>query len=331
MNPLTDILNGWKARPLPVASLMMLCLMLSLLTGSELWMLEKASSEADTLLQAWPQDASTLLLPAQPNPEKLIELTQRLPAGSWYGLRINASTAWVTGTLPPDFFTGQGNGFSPQDLHAGEMAVYLSAYAYPQQIPGGLFPFENQAFRIYGVGQFPLSVDKVIPLRSQTASIAELQQLKIALPASTVEPLIKEFLQWQNIQLIDHREKQQLAQAGFQKLKRILTGITIAVALLIAVLLQALYQAELRERKTEFALRRALGATPQNIRNQILGEALLGSVLPCLLGYLFFLPLVPLAPLLSAMILAPAWILFCATLPAMQAAKLIPSEALKGE
>lgn len=331
MNLWRDLIGGWKARPLPFAAMLLLCFGLSLLIGGGLLLMEKSRQETKTLLAAWPKDQSTLLLNGSEKAALSLELQNRLPAHQWLGIQQEGDTAWIIGTLPEAFFQGYGHSLSPHQISKGEAVALLSENAHLESRPGELFLNGQQAFRIMGVGSFPLPVQQILPLRAKTLQNPAVDSFLVQLPASELKSSIQDLLTYQSVRLVDHQEKQQLAKAGFEKLQRNLLGITLAVAFVVALLLQALYQAEIRERKSEFALRRSLGATPNDIRNQILLEALIGSAFPTLLGYSFFLLTLPLPILATAIGLTLGWMLLCATLPAVQAARIPPGEALKGE
>ncbi|MDF3127958.1 ABC transporter permease [Kiritimatiellaeota bacterium B1221] len=331
MNLLQDIRGGWRARPLASFAGASLALGLSLLISTGLWLLQKAKTEADILLKSWPADQCTLLIRRTLSPEQSQNLEQRLPPNHWYSFEIEGSTAWISGTLPPDFFHGRGRSLSPEVIARGEPAVLLQQSPARSLQPGDLFLQNEQAFRIYGIGRYSLPVDSIIPRRAKDLLPPAPQEFKINLPASLIKPLVNDLLQKEGVQLVDHQDKQRQARAGFRKLRRNLSGIALASALLAALLLQALHQSEIRERKSEFALRRSLGARPEDIRNQILLETFTGSAIPSLVGTLLFLPAVPFTHLAMAWCAILGWILLCASLPALQAAHLHPSDALKGE
>lgn len=331
MNLLGDVIGGWRARPLLFAAKIFLSLGLSLLTGGGLWMLHQADKESQTLLAAWPPDQCSLLLPPNAAADLFQTLRNRLPPERWFAFRIDGTTAWILGHLPPGFFQGNGSTLTPDLIQRGDPVALRSQDARPLRMPGDLLAIDEQAYRIYGVGRFPLPAEQVIPLRARSLQDQQLDQVIVTLPASELRPLIQDLLTWSDLKLVDHQEKLFQARAGFRTLRRNLMGLGLAAALLVALLLQALYQAEIRERKSEFALRRSLGATPNDIRHQILLEALCGSALPVLVGYLLFLPLLPPVSLLTALSATIGWLLLCATLPAHQAARLPPGEALKGE
>ena len=331
MNSLQDVIGGWKARPLNSIASALLAFALSLLIGGGLWMLDQAEAKTDELLKSWPNDQCTLLLRSGTDPALVRNLEARLPADSWMAFEIQNRTAWITGTLPDGFFQGQGSTLTPELIQRGEAVVLLQPSLATEQHPGDLYLDQARAYRIYGIGRFNLPVEKIIPRRARDLQPPRPEQFIIRRPASTIQPLIQDLLQNKDLRLVDHQQKQQQARAGFQKLRRILSGIALATALLVALLLQALYQAEIRERKGEFALRRSLGARPRDIRNQLLLEALLGSAFPILIGFLLFATKLSFATLTQAFLLTLGWILLCATLPAHQAASLSPGEALKGE
>lgn len=331
MNLFRDALGGWKARPLPFVASLLLCFVLSVLIGGGLLILEKSKRATESLLAAWPKDQCTLLVRSA-DPGKLTrELEKRLPPHHWLGIRIQNQTAWVTGTLPESFFQGQGHALSPKQIKEGDSVILLNQNLGETKGPGDIFIAEDQAFRIMGIGAFPLQAERVAPLRAKRLQETAVDSFLIQQPASELRPLVQDLLRWKDIQLIDHQEKQQQAKQGFQRLRRNFVGITLAVGLMVAILLQALYQSEIRERKSEFALRRSLGATPANIRNQILFEALIANALPAFVGYLFFIALLPALTLVLAFGFTLLWMLLCATLPAIQAASIPPGEALKGE
>ncbi len=331
MNLFQDLRGGWRARPLASIAGALLALGLSLFISAGLWLLHKTEAEADALLKSWPADQCTLLIRNPLSSEKIRDLEQRLPASHWFSYQIEGSTAWISGTLPHDFFVGRGVSLPPEVIDRGEPAVLLQQANSNELQPGDIFLQHDQAYRIYGVGSFPLPVENIIPRRAKDLHPPTPEAFKINLPASLIRPLVSDLLIKKEIQLVDHQDKQRQARSGFRKLRRNLSGIALASALLVALLLQALYQAEIRERKSEFALRRSLGARPEDIRNQILLETFMGSAIPCLFGTLIFLPLVPFMQLAIAWISILGWILLCASLPALQAAGLHPGDALKGE
>lgn len=331
MTPLQDMIGGWRARPLNSLAAALLALALSLLIGAALTMLRSAEQEAETLLQNWPSDQCTLLLPPDQDTQLLHEISSRLPPGSWMACELEGRTAWVLGTLPRGFFQGQGSALSHDLIRRGEAAVLLQSSAAESWQPEDLYLFEDRAYRIYGIGQFALPAERLIPRRARDLLPPRPDFIKVSLPASRIQPLLRDLLTQPGLQLVDHQEKQQQARSGFMKLRRKLSGIILAAALLAALLQQALSQAEIRERKSEFALRRSLGARPKDLRNQIVLEVLLLSALPGLLGLIPFAFRLPLRTLVSAYALTIGWILLCAMLPALQAARLRPGEALKGE
>ena len=331
MNLLQDVVGGWRARPLLFAAKVLLGFTLSLLICGGRWMLHKADAESQRLLQTWPADQCTLLLPDDPAADLFRDLQARLPPDSWLATRIEGNSVWILGSLPADFFQGRGHSLSPDLIQRCEAVALLAEGVDPALGPGDLLKVDGQAYRIYGVGRFPLPAEAVLPLRARNLQDQQVDQVTVRLPASRLQPLIQDLLIWRDLKLVDHQEKRFQVQAGFRKLRRNLSGLGFAAALGVALLLQALYQAEIRERKSEFALRRSLGARPQDIRNQLLLEALLGTALPVIVGGLLFLPALPHTILLGALTLITLWLLLCALLPAHQAARLNPGDALKGE
>lgn len=328
---LRDILIGWRARPLQTLALAALSLAVSALIGLGLHILDRAARETDQLLSAWPADQSTILLSTPVDPNAYLTLLRRLPEGGWMAYKLDSDTAWVDGSIPDRFFQGIGSTLPPDLIQRGEPVALVASASHPDARPGELLQHRGQAFRILGVGDPGLPVSRILPVRSQPGGQVRPDHLLLQLPAAQVENRIRDLEQADRLTLIDHSAKRQEAAAGFQRVKRSLAALAAVVALLVAVLLQSLYQSEIRERKSEFALRRSLGARPADIRNQILLEALLGSACPVLLGLgIFFLYLNPLHVLLT-LALTVGWILLCAGLPALQAARIPPGGALKGE
>ncbi len=328
---LRDILIGWRARPLQTLALAGLSLAVSALIGLGLHILDRTARETDQLLSAWPADQSTLLLTPPVDPQLYLTLLRRLPEGEWMAYKMDSDTAWVEGKLPERAFQGSGSTLPPDLIQRGEPVALVSSTSNPEARPGEILQHRGQAFRILGVGTLGLSVSRMIPVRSQPGGRVQPDHLLIQQPATEVEKRIQDLEQADRLTLLDHSAKRVEAAAGFQRVKRSLAALTAVVGLLVAVLLQSFYQSEIRERKSEFALRRSLGARPADIRNQILLEALLGSTCPVLLGLgVFLLYLNPLLVLLT-LCLTVGWILLCATLPALQAARIPPGEALKGE
>ncbi|MEX2607165.1 MAG: ABC transporter permease [Kiritimatiellia bacterium] len=331
MIALRDILIGWRSRPLQTLALAGLSLAVSALIGLGLHILDRTARETDDLLSAWPADQSTLLLSAPVDAHLYLTLLRRLPEGEWLAYKLDSDTAWVEGRIPFSLFQGSGISLPPDLIQRGEPVALVTSTAHPDARPGGLLQHRGQAFRILGVGTLSLPVSRILPVRSQPGRQVQPDHLLIQLPAAEVKKRIQDLEQRDRLTLMDHSAKRTEASAGFQRVKRSLAALTAVVALLVAVLLQSFYQSEIRERKSEFALRRSLGARPADIRNQILLEALLGSACPVVLGLgLFLVYLNPLHILLT-LCLTVGWILLCATLPALQAARIPPGEALKGE
>ena len=129
MNVLQDIRGGWRARPLTSLAGALLALGLSLLISAGLWLLQKAEVEADALLKSWPADQCTLLIRNPLSLEQIKDLEQRLPATHWFAFQISGPTAWVSGTLPEDFFQGRGVSLPPDVISKGESAVLLQQSA----------------------------------------------------------------------------------------------------------------------------------------------------------------------------------------------------------
>lgn len=326
-----DVIGGWRTRPLLFAAKAALALGLSLLVCGGTHMLRRADRQTRHLLDAWPPDQCTLLLPTDPASDLFSLLHPRLPPHQWLALRLEGSSAWVLGSLPPGFFQGQGISLSPDLIQRGEPVALLAEGARPGLRPGDLLHIDGQAYRIFGVGRFPLPAQQVLPLRARSLTDQRVDRIHVSLPASLVQPLIQDLLDWSDLKLVDHQEKLLEVRRGFRLLRRNLLGLASAAAVGAALLLQALYQSEIRERKSEFALRRALGARPSDIRHLLLMEAFCGAILPVALGCLLFLPLLPPVTLLGIISLITLWLCICAALPAHQAAQLNPGDALKGE
>lgn len=328
---LRDILIGWRVRPLQTLALAGLSLAVSALIGLGLHILDRAARETDHLLSAWPPDQCTLTLTPPVDAHRVQTLLRRFPEGDWMAYKTDGDTAWVDGRIPAGYFQGEGISLPPDLLQRGEPVALAASGTDPEHRPGGRLHHRGQAYRILGVGRLGLPVSYILPARSQSPEQVRPDHLLIQRPATAIRSRVRDLEQAGHVTLTDHQAKRQDARAGFRRVKRSLAALAAVTGLLVAVLLQSLFQSEIRERKSEFALRRSLGARPADIRNQILLESLLGSALPVLAGLgVFLLYLNPLHVLVT-LLLTTGWILLCATLPALQAARIPPGEALKGE
>jgi hypothetical protein len=126
MNLLQDVVGGWRARPLLFAAKVLLGFTLSLLICGGRWMLHKADAESQRLLQTWPADQCTLLLPDDPAADLFRDLQARLPPDSWLATRIEGNSVWILGSLPADFFQGRGHSLSPDLIQRGEAVALLA-------------------------------------------------------------------------------------------------------------------------------------------------------------------------------------------------------------
>jgi|GEM_PF-1698308 len=329
MSLATDIANNWRARPLRAATLATLCLMTGLLAGAGVWTYQRAARETASLRAAWPPDRVTLAFTTPPTRALYLELTRRLPPGSWTGFGVRGSTGWVDGTLAPLFFQGVGSALPPDAIARGERFALVSNQAPPDQRPGALLRQQGTMYRILGRGTFSQPVEHLLPAASAGPAHRKITQLEVRRAARDIQPLLRDLPDGDRVALVDHLMKRAEAGAGFRRLQAMLAAAVLVSALLTALVIRALLQAEVRERETEFALRRALGARPDQIRNLVLAEVGVTGALPLALALLPYLAVIQPPPVLATIGAGVGWILICTLLPATRAAALSPASALK--
>lgn len=323
MNALRDVWRGWRATPLRSATLALLCLAGGALLAAGLLTARRAEAETRDLQAAWPEDHSTLRFTPPPTERTYRELTDRLDAwipSGWMAHRIEHGVAWVDGAL---------EGLQRDWVRGGHRVALLSERSDPDLRPGGRLNLDGRAYRVLGRDAIPLPVDAAAPFRSRPGNPPLPDTFLLRRPAREVTARLGDLPAGGDATLVDHARKRDEAARGFHRLRLRLLAAGGVTALLAALLILSLLQSDVRDRTTEFALRRALGAAPADIRNLVLFETLCTCVAPAALGLLPFLPALGPRPALAALATLSAWILLCALLPASHAAAISPATALK--
>lgn len=323
---LRDVTLGWRARPVSSLALAAVGACVGLLVAGGFRMWHRADSESRSLLAAWPADRTTLQPTAPLHPEEVSQLCSRLPPGEWWAEHLEQEILWVSGALPPELDPEEGTPLTPDVLHRGTAAALVSPDQGWSVEETGLH--RDVVFRVWGIRPLPHSAELLLPWASRSSEPIPPDSLEIRLPANRVQPLIQDLPFASELSLLDHQQQRANARAGFFRLTRNLMLLGLAAALLTALILQALIRFELQERRTEFALRRSLGATPGTIRNQVLTETFATAGIPSIVGAALLLPLLPRSGVWLLLML-PGWFLLCALPPALRAARLPPHEALK--
>lgn len=321
-----DTKSGWKARPAASAALAAIGLSVGLLSalGTRTWV--QAGRETRSLLQAWPPDRTTLLIPESLDQDEALLLLERLPAGSWWAWTLSGDILWVGGALPPELTPKEGSPLQA-DLIEQAFPAGLVAPSTDWQI-GGIGTVEDIAFEVLGRTELPESASVLLPAALRPGGAPAFQRIEIRRPAADLLPQVVDLPFFAQLSFLDHQQQRKQAGSGFRRLTLQLSLLGLAAAGLTALILQSLIRLELRERRFEFALRRSLGAQPSDIRMQILTEMFLTVGMPSLIGVAVMLPLLPPAAWMLLGIV-PGWFVLCALPPAQHAASLPPHEALK--
>ncbi len=317
--------------PLRSLTLFLSCFAAALLLGVALRFMQSATRNTRDLLQAWPEATCTLHFATPPHPSDLQRILNILPPASAFGHRMDKRVALVDGFPAPDHFQGRGSGFSAEDLADGTRVALLSIpYAQNQALlPGDTFVHKEQVFRVLGVGHLIPDADVLLPARAFDGPMPD--TWRVSLPAAKLESLLLA-PEWEDIALTltDHDLRRSEIRSAFDRLRLSLQALGTVIALLTALVIHSLLSADVRERRSEIGLRRSLGARPRDIRNLFLGEAAALGVPAAILGLFPWLVLLPPDRVFSAFALLVLWILGNAAVPALRAAALPPSEALRG-
>jgi ABC-type antimicrobial peptide transport system permease subunit len=179
------------------------------------------------------------------------------------------------------------------------------------------------------VGHLIPDADVLLPARAFDGPMPD--TWRVSLPAAKLESLLLA-PEWEDIALTltDHDLRRSEIRSAFDRLRLSLQALGTVIALLTALVIHSLLSADVRERRSEIGLRRSLGARPRDIRNLFLGEAAALGVPAAILGLFPWLVLLPPDRVFSAFALLVLWILGNAAVPALRAAALPPSEALRG-
>lgn len=326
MNLFKDICSGWQARPAASSALALIGLFVGLLSsvGFRTW--SQAELESRRLLQAWPPERTTLAFSGTPDADEAAMLLERLPPGDWWSWEIHKDVVWVKGTLPPEYVPQEGSPLQSDHIRRG-MPVGLADPSTPWRT-GEVGTHQGIAFEIIGKTQLPESASVMLPATLRFEASTGAEKIEVRVPADQLRQRIADLPFYNDLSLLDHRQKREEARVGFRRLTLQLSILAGASALLVALILQTVVRLELKERRFEFALRRSVGARPSDIRTQILTESFCTAGLPALVGVLVLMPTLPgQAWLLVAAV--PGWFVLSAIPPACHAAALPPHEALK--
>jgi hypothetical protein len=277
-------------------------------------------------MEAWPADRTTIQVPDSLEDGQTAQLLNRLPPGQWWSWVKEDTILWVRGTLPPELTPVEGMPLQP-DLIAGGHPAALAERSSDWKT-GGIGSRNDTGFRVMGKTELPEGAELLLPaaLRFQTEPTPD--HLEVMMSGSMLTPFLRDLDFFPDLRLLDHQQKRQQARAGFRRLTLRLLALGLTATVLTALILQTLIRLELKERRFEFALRRSLGATPANIRHQILAEILVLIGVPSLLGVIMIPPTSMAAGIILGLLL-PGWLLLCALPPANHAASLPPHDALK--
>ena len=310
------------ARPLRAWTQRLLCLGVGALLGAGLLVLHRAAAEARDLAKTWPPDHGTLRLDPTLSWTDYQRLLTRLRPGTWTAYRVEGPVAWVAGTLDAGFRDEQGRTLLPDDLARGNpVALSLDAT--------GTLRHRGRLYHVVGARTGFPATPHVLPLASRSRSNQLPGRIRVREPAADIRARLGSLAERGDIHLIDHKSERRRALSRLNTLRWRFTATTLIAALLVGLVLATLWTTEVDERKVEFALRRALGATPTHIHRQLLNEAFRICGLPLALGLLPYAGNVPAPQLLGAGIAGWSLLALVCAIPAHRAAHRPPAEALQ--
>lgn len=206
-------------------------------------------------------------------------------------------------------------------LQPVELATELDSSAFVGiPLAGELFEFDGSPSTIYVRSEVEY-IEDVRAVMGRTANPEDASEIEVTRPSDVLEAKAAAATAFTELFL------------GLGAVALIVGGVGIANVMLMSVL----------ERRSEIGLRRALGATKGHIAMQFVSEALalafVGGVLGVLLGaglavaYAFsqaWMPIIPAIAIVGGIIAALAIGAVAGFYPAMRAARLSPTDALRG-
>jgi hypothetical protein len=305
---------------------MITCLGASLLLGYGLRTMHKAEQQARKLSALWPAEQTTVHFTSPLSWQDYQLWIRRLPQGQWIAYRIEGDLAVIDGTFTDAF---------PESVRS---PVFLDLLQQGQRIalvdPDHLtdrpsIDIRQQTYRVHPAPLAFLPAQTAIHLRSLGPEAALPDHFRIRLPATAVKQLLLHSPYADEVTVIDHNQRRAEAMSELHHLRRLFQGLTCAVAILVSLILMSSWTSEFAERKTEFALRRTLGATPRHLQIQVITESLATCAPALIIGLLAFLNRIPFSTLLTAFAGCLLVIFISCGIPAHRASRKPPAEILK--
>jgi putative ABC transport system permease protein len=285
------------------------------------------------------------------------------------GAMLEAATPY----LKSDTVLLAGRLLSAADLTKADSVVVVNqvlaklalGHARWAELLGKSLHWKTRSLRVVGVlkekdenappqGIFPISLldESELRLNPPTAYIEIASVEEVAAMKKQIEAKIEtQFLNKKDdIQVVTNEFRLEQASKGFM-LFRIVMGLIVGIAIVVGgVGVMNVLLISVNERTTEIGIRKAVGASRKNIRQQFLAESItistFGSIIGLIVGVLATMAIIPIIKLLTdlpfeavytwntfltiSVIAVLVGIIF-GTYPAMKASKLDPVEAIRRE